>query len=443
MLESAVDDRFQQPHELAPPEKDEVVEGKLWTVLQMPGKSTILHLHRFIFSLKAFSLVLTSMSPNSVMINYHPIVNTWSRDLLSPTDHTYYAAMATRVVSTCTCPKYYLVHSLLLPHIREIMKRPTELYMNDRAAFALRFTHGGFAAEGESTYRKLLEECGEQFGMDDERTLFVLNNLAVALKNQGQMGEAIQMEEQVLSGKNEIYNEDDDGIWKTELNLANSYTIQGRWNDAERIYQRLLITVRERYGERHPRTLRVIIGAANCYGRQGLYHEALLMREELYKNSREVLGEEHPETLATMINLAESYATLERWPEAEKMQKDSLQISIRIHGKDHPHTLGIQMNLSVSLRLQDKLNEALTYAEQAVEGNKRVQGQTHPDTLLSLDHLVRTYLCLGRLGDAAQLAEELIAAEGEDGQYGTELIELLRQTLAEIDPDNHLLVNFP
>jgi hypothetical protein len=44
-----------------------------------------------------------------------------------------------------------------------------------------------------------------------------------------------------------------------------------------------------------------------------------------------------------------------------------------------------------------------------------------------MNHLIKIYLLLGRFDDALQFAKELVVAEGEDGQYDTTLIDLLRK----------------
>lgn len=423
MLESAVEHQFQQRPRLLPSEIDVPVESKLAALLQVPGKSTTIHLHKIIFSLKMFSLVVTSMSPNSVMLNYHMLVFSWSRDLAP--EKELCSSMATRVLSTCTDPKYYFLHRSLLPHIRETLERPIELGLNDMAAFAERLMEGGLAGESETIYRKMYDRCTREFGKEDVKTWSVLGNLASSISHQGRTEEAEKMEQKVLEGERRIYAEGSLRTFVSEMNLAVSYIHQGRWNEADTSLQKLLAVAKDKLGNEHSYTLQAMHNLATLYFKQDRDLEGMVIEEEVLEIRRRVLGKDHPDTLKSINSLASLCAALNRFDDAERLGEETVEIMTRMNGKDHPDTLTAMSNLAVTYQVRGKLGDAVTLADQALEGFKRVLGKSHPEALRTMYVLADMYFEIGNLSDGIQLQEELHRLEGVGGTFSTFLLESL------------------
>jgi tetratricopeptide (TPR) repeat protein len=428
MFESAVDGKFRQADGVDIMEHNSTaVENKLAAMLQVPSGSTTIHLHKILFSLKMFSLVVTSMTPDSVMLNYHALVNTWSRDILPTADKRLYSSMAIQVISTSSNGKYYLVHASLLPHMQDIMRRRTDLHPNDMTVFAKRFIEGGMGAEAEALYRKVYDFCAREYGRNDDTTLTVLGNIACCFTKQGRFGEAADLEQEVLARRRSDNSGNDTANLSAEINLASTYLDQERWAEAEAMLSKLLVIAKEKFGEADKHTLYTMNNLSVALFRQDRYQEAVEIQENVYAIRKRAFGKEHPDTLDAMANLAVSYAASNRLEDAEKLQEEVVGIKTRIKGKDHPDTLVVVNNLAETYRRRDKLGDAVELGERALEGFVEVLGKNHPQSLQSMRVVAKIYFQMERTGDGVRIQEELRHLEGGDGgKYSKELTDALR-----------------
>lgn len=418
MFDYAVDGRFRVVGMTGSLDSQPVIEAKLASILESPGKSTIIHLHKLVYTLKMFSLVVTSMAPNSMMLNFHALVSAWSRDTLSLEQKQFYSALATRVVSTCSAEdQYYRVHASLLPHITEILKQPGDLHLNDMHSLAGRLDWGGMTREAEAIYRRMQERCIKDFGMSDRKTLIALENLANCLNRQGRHEEAMEMQQVAILGRRKLHPENDREILQVENNLATTYLSQERWREAEEILTRILPMLKQTLGIRDPNTTGAMINLANAYGQQGRHQEAVEIHREALEIRRQVCGNDHPDTLLEMTNLANSYIRLNRLDEAQKLEEEALEMMKNTNGMDNPMTLRTMSNLAETYSVQGKHTEALALGEQALEGRKRVLGRRHPDVLKTMCLVAMIYFQLDLIPEGVQLQEELRELEGGEGNF--------------------------
>jgi tetratricopeptide (TPR) repeat protein len=431
MFESAVDGSFQQPEPIVPPDVNPTVEGKLADLLKVPGKSTTIHLHKIIFSLKMFSLVVTSMTTNSVILNYHALVNTWSCDILPPSEQQLYSAMATRVVSTCWDDKYYLVHPSLLPHVQVIVKRQTELHLNDIHYFARGFSESGMATEADALYQKMYENCVREFGNEGKTTLLVLSYIIASLCDQGRFEELAEKELVIEENLEHISKEYDEQVFTIEGNLAASYTLQERWSEAEEILLRLVESANESYGNGDVRTLKILSNLASIYYRQDRDDEALAMEELVLELRTKSQGRNHPDTLTAMINLGAGYTTSHRLDDAQDLLEEAFTMLKDMNGIKHPDTLMAMTNLAYNYSFQERHEDAATLGEQALDGWKRVRGEKHPDTLRTIFDLGHIYINNDRFEDGMRIYEQLKELEGDDSESAQVLLDILHSKLQE------------
>ncbi|KIM22789.1 hypothetical protein M408DRAFT_47875, partial [Serendipita vermifera MAFF 305830] len=75
-----------------------------------------LRMQRVIHTLRSFSLLTASSMDDSIFLHLHPLVQAWSRDMVTPSCHQY-QAMAIQVLTACESEENLGLYRYLLPHI--------------------------------------------------------------------------------------------------------------------------------------------------------------------------------------------------------------------------------------------------------------------------------------------------------------------------------------
>ncbi|KIM22351.1 hypothetical protein M408DRAFT_47177, partial [Serendipita vermifera MAFF 305830] len=93
------------------------------------------HLQGILQTLRSFSLITVSSRNDYVFLQIHPLIQAWSRDMISVISQPY-QAMATQVLTACGSENMTL-NRFILPHMIEILSRVErqDMEINDRMAF--------------------------------------------------------------------------------------------------------------------------------------------------------------------------------------------------------------------------------------------------------------------------------------------------------------------
>ena len=151
-------------------------------------------------------------------------------------------------------------------------RRAAAFHERDRAMIeaAVRSSPGGFeAVNGKihdclrswlaSEARRALDTRQVAFGIDVD-SLFLMNNLAMLLYDQGKLSEAEPLHLEALRGRRETLGETHPSTLASLNNLAIVLKTQGKLSEAEPLYREALRGRRETLGETHPDTL----GSLDC-----------------------------------------------------------------------------------------------------------------------------------------------------------------------------------
>jgi tetratricopeptide (TPR) repeat protein len=428
MFESAVDRNFEQSCKYDPEERtNSSFERELASLLSAPGKSTTIHLHKIIFSLKMYSLVVTSMTPNSVTLNFHALVNTWSRDLLSAQDRAHYSILATRVLSTSCHIKAYQVHNCLSQHIHNILRHCRVFDINDLGAFADRLSQDGLWWESERLFRMMYDICVTRFGKDNRKTLMVGGNLATSIMEQGRLEESMALRRVVMESAKQLPVQEGLLVFETELNFAACLLREEKWDEAGVRLVKLLEIAKRVFGRADPKTLGTMSNYAASLDNNGRRQEAMEMREEVFKLAKEAFGAEHPTTLRAMVSLASSYKQFDRYEEAKRLEEEALDLMRRTNGKEHPDTMAAMNNLANTYKSMGKLVEAAIVGEECLATRAKIIGIKHPFTMKTMLILAKIYFDMDRMNDGMGLLEKLRELEGGEGNLSMDLAAYLRE----------------
>lgn len=192
------------------------------------------------------------------------------------------------------------------------------------------------------------------------------------------------------------------GIYKRVLGSEHLYTLASRNNlaltlrdlgdlDAAKDLHEKTLEIRERVlGGDHPDTLMSRNNLALTLKALGDLDTAKNLHEKTLEILERVLGGDHPSTLTSRNNLAETLRTLGDLDSAKKLQEKALEIQERVLGDEHPDTLASRNNLAETFRDLGDLDAARKLQEKTLEIIERVLGGEHPDTTLSTWNLLQT-----------------------------------------------------
>ncbi|CAE7736578.1 KLC3, partial [Symbiodinium sp. CCMP2456] len=238
-------------------------------------------------------------------------------------------------------------------------------------------------------------------------------NMATTLRRLGRFEEALQMGQEVLAARTEVFGARHPDTLAAQGNVAFTVRILGRFEEALQMEREVLASRTEVLGARHPDTLAAQGKLATTLESLGRFEEALQMEREVLAARTEVLGARHPRTLLTQGNVANNLRSLGRFEEALQMEQEVLASRTEVLGARHFETLRTQGNLATTLRSLGRFEEALQMEREVLAARTEVLGARHPDTLDAQGNLATTLKSLGRLEEALQMGREVLAARTE------------------------------
>ena len=321
-----------------------------------------------------------------------------------------------------------------------------------RNDLALAYKSVGRVGEAIDAGEELLLDCQRVLGADHPYTLTVRNNLAGAYYSAGRLAEAIDAWKELLPDCQRVLGPDRPVTLTVRNNLAVAYKSVGRFGEAIELFERVLDERERVLGPDHPDTLTVRNNLALAYYSVGRFGEAIELFERVLDECKRLLGPDHPDTLTVRNNLAGAYKSVGRLAEAIDAWKELLPDCQRVLGPDHPVTLNARNNLAGAYLSVGRFGEAIELYERVLAEQERVLGADHPVTLTVRNNLAGAYYSVGRFGEAIELFERVLAEQervlGPDhpvtlnarnnlagaylsvGRFG-EAIELFERVLAE------------
>ncbi len=369
------------------------------------------------------------------LISLHPLVHTWIRDRLGPSDDETVWMQTTSTIALSIPQTFqtvdYRFRQALAPHINVCLSFRKEgiFYLKDTGddcqrmarSFALVYSEVGRVREALQLTERVVEVYKMTLGEEHPDTLSSIHNLAIMYSEAGERQKALRLTEQVVEIYKRTLGEEHPNTLGSIHNLAIRYSEAGERQKALRLTEQV-IEIRERtLGEEHPDTLRSIHNLAIRYSEVGERQKALRLTEQVVEIYKRTLGEEHPSTLGSIHNLAIRYSEAGERQKALRLTEQVIEIRERTLGEEHPDTLRSIHNLAIRYSEAGERQKALRLTEQAVEISKRTLGEEHPDTLASIHNLAIRYSEVGERQKALRLTEQVV--------------EIYKRTLGEEHPD--------
>ena len=176
----------------------------------------------------------------------------------------------------------------------------------NRVALFLRFRPARYT-DAVRLLRRAIDIASRRWGDSHRETLASMNELALTLRargDQGDLGEARELQERVLEGCRQALGESHSNTFKSMGHLASTLYAQGDLGRARALQELALEGCRRESGDSHPDTLTSMNNLALTLRAQGDLVTARKLGEQVLEGRRRVLGESHPDTLASLYNLA-------------------------------------------------------------------------------------------------------------------------------------------
>lgn len=245
------------------------------------------------------------------LICIHPLVHSWVRDRLRPSEEKWVWTQATLILSL-SIPRTNQItdchfRQALVPHI------DMDLGFREDGIFALR-------------------------GAGEDRQ-WTATNFTYCYRQADRKAEALELMDRIVEAYKSTLSEEHPDTLSSMRKLAIHYSEAGRRTEALELTKRVVKIYERTLGREHPATLRSLKNLAIRYSQVDQRKEALELTEQVVELRKRILGEEHPDTLCSIHNLATRYSEVDRQKKALKLTEQVVEARKRTLGDEHPDTL--------------------------------------------------------------------------------------------------------
>jgi serine/threonine protein kinase len=286
--------------------------------------------------------------------------------------------------------------------------------------------------DAESLVKEALEIRTGLYGLLDERTLELQNNLGILFRMRGKLKEAEALARQNLEAKREAVQDNNDPLlWTSMNNLASLLDERGKSEEAEQLYVQVLEGRRKTLGEKHPDTLSIIHNLATFYLYSDRLEEAERFARQALDGRTEIYDRQHPDTLLSMHALVVVFLNKEELEEAEQLGSELLTECEQVLGPNHRNTVNAWSTMAKILAGNEKYDKAQTLLEKTVTYYMDRYGADHPRTLDARFDLSQVLVSTNRCDAASPMLEEIIRSGETVFPEDDRRLLIYRELLAE------------
>lgn len=249
----------------------------------------------------------------------------------------------------------------------------------------------GHAGKAQAMFTKALAIRRTELGSDHARTLELMSQLALALKDAGDVDGAIALHEQVRDARLRIVGPDHPDTVATLHFLAVAYRAAGRSSEACALLERVRDARLRSLGSDDDRTVDVLDDLSLAYGAVGRKDEAVALSEQVRDARVRKYGADHILAITSLNSLALRYRAAGKMRPALALFEQARDALLPRLGPDHPNSLMILDSLAGMYRAYNRTGEAITLAEHVRDARVMTLGAHHPYTVHTLETLALAY----------------------------------------------------
>ncbi len=313
-------------------------------------------------------------------------------------------------------------YRLALAHIESLLgaSHPENIYVLNNMSVALKY-QGDVEGAKEVLLRSLqLTEHG--FGHATVLLVPILTNLTSIYRRLGQLDAAEAAGRRAISVGSTIAGDDSHRVAKAMTNLAIVMISKEEFSEATALFRKVLKRHQASFEGDHPAIASSLNNVGESLVSEGKSGEAVAFLVQAMEMKIRIYGEDHHKTASTYLTLAMAYEKVGNDLEALKLYQYALPIYSTAAGPDHARTNSVRSSMGQLLLRRNETSSAVRILSQAVEsrGNDSSVEQVRDRFALS-----RGLWELGRKAEARKLAaslEKSLATENANEEMHSELV---------------------
>ena len=273
------------------------------------------------------------------------------------------------------------------------------------------YTAAGRFTDAAAEFEQSLASIESVLGEGHPEVAAPLNNLAVVLRELGDLERAEAAHRRELALAIETLGADHVDVALSRVNLASALLVQGKYVDAEAELRRALPTLEHGVGADHPNTSATRANLGAVLMEQGEYEEALVLHRQALAARERTLGPDHPETARSHNGLATVLQAQGQYAEALAEHRRARAIFEKTLGPDHPNVAGSHANIGGCLFAMGENASAAGEHRRAIEIFAKALGEDHLTVARARTNLADVLLAMGQTEEALEVAEQAWARQ--------------------------------
>lgn len=265
-------------------------------------------------------------------------------------------------------------------------------------------------------YKLALAHIESLVGADHPENIYVLNNMSVALKYQGDIRGAKDVLERSLALTEKNMGETSFSLVPILTNLTSIYRRLEMLEKAEAAGLRAIAVGKNIQGGEAQRVVKAMTNLAIVRIAQERYREATLLFREILQQQEKSFEGDHPALASAMNNLGESLVSEDKADEALNYLLQAKEMKERIFGEGHAKVASTYVTLASAYDKMQNDDEAVRFLKSALLIYEEKAGDSYPRTIYVRSYLARVELKRGKAGNALSLFEKAIADRGSDAK---------------------------
>lgn len=343
--------------------------------------------------LSSYSLIHIDGSENHISL--HPLVHTWVRDRLLPTDRSRCYTMSIITLSrslkqdsTGVSASYILGVQKHVDSCLGICQKELWIeddWSKDRIFMAARFGYAydvsGRRKQARDIVERTLEYSRKTMNEEQIGSLYCTFYLGRTYFLHGERKKGVNLVEKAFTTARTTLGPENSDTRFFMRRLAWYLLEDGRIQESIKLMEEFQILDKRTLGDRDPEVMDSKITYANALSRSGNNQKAVELLEGALTTLEESLSTDHDFIVRGKETFAVVYWRLNRWQEAAELYEQVLESDVRVYGSGHRNTLVQRSNLAISYENLGRPQDGIRMLTEAVNSSRENYGDDDPDTV--------------------------------------------------------------
>ncbi len=269
-------------------------------------------------------------------------------------------------------------------------------------------------SEAVGHYRMALAHIESLLGANHPENIYVLNNMSVALKYQGDIEGAKDVLLRSLRLTEHGFGNTSISLVPILTNLTSIYRRLGQLDAAEAAGRRAITVGDGIGGDYSHRVTLAMTNLAIVMISKEEFSEATALFQKVLKRHQASFAGDHPSIASSLNNVGESLVSEGKSAEAVAFLVQAMEMKIRIYGKEHHKTASTYLTLAMAYEKVGNDLEALKLYQQALPIYSAAAGPDHARTNAVRSSIGHLQLGRNETASAVRILSQAVESRGND-----------------------------